>query len=360
MSKFKVELRLPIETLRKAPFVYVGPDFRSLPLGILSDIVEHRGRKIQRLNPFTVVKSGDDGGQTDVLFCFTFFYINDLDERVVYLTNPIQLVGSGETGALEALFAEAERLAKFLESHLIEIELHDRVSGSVAFPSSLSFLSYNLESDALSKPEEAHLKRWGFREEAQIICFEQDVDEFERIANEIGTKQEKFIAKSLSPIEFVTLKAKSRNFLIRSYELTQSDGAFKPTNLPFFEDTAYSVRTRHKLIFGKGSGEGYLRWIPNIIEPFVYGRTPLPLLFYHALEEHAYGYGKIIDWGLSAEDEGLLASLITRAVESMRQRGIKKCQFANVNGNQRFVNSFVEEHGFKIVHKMRLLCKEAV
>jgi len=127
MSEYRTDLRLPLAVLRRAPFVYVGPDFRSLPLGVLSDIVEHRGRQIQRLNPFTVSRVVGNGEFDDVLFCFTFFYINDDDERVVFLTQPIYLTDSEEPEALDSLLFEAERLAGFVQSRLIEAEVHEAV-----------------------------------------------------------------------------------------------------------------------------------------------------------------------------------------------------------------------------------------
>ena len=127
MPEYKTDLRLPIALFRKAPFVYVGPDFRSLPLGLLSDVVEHRGRQIQRLNPFTVSKINGNDGSMDILFCFAFFYINDGDERVVFLTQPIYLTSFVDIGALDALLFEVETFAKFLGSRIIEIEVHEQI-----------------------------------------------------------------------------------------------------------------------------------------------------------------------------------------------------------------------------------------
>ena len=358
MPEFKTDLRLPIAVLKKAPFVYIGPDFRSLPLGILSDIVDHRGRKIQRLNPFTVSKAGVDDGSTDLLFCFTFFYINDKDERVVFLTHPIYLTNFEKSEALEALLVEVERLAAFLDSGIIEMEVHEQITGPVAFPTSLSFFSYDLDNATISKPDAALLKRSGFREEVEVICLEQGLHDFERRADETGEKPDGYAVTSVSPTEFTMVKEKAHNFPVSSYELTRSDSAFKPTNLPFFEDVAYTARKRSRWSFRKTSNEGYLRWTPNIMEPFNESRKPFPLLFYHALEEHAYDHGKIFDWGLSGEDRALLASLLSQAVTSMKQRGIKRFQFANVDSEEKFIKDFLEEFGFKTAHKIKLLRKE--
>jgi len=358
MSDLKTDLRLPIAVLRKAPFVYVGPDFRSLPLGILSDIVEHRGRKMQRLNPFTVTRTFEDDGSADVLFCFIFFYVNDDDERVVYLTHPVYLANGDESEALEALLAEVERLAKFLDSGIIQLEVHDQISGPVAFPTSPSFVSYDLDCANILKPDALLLKRHDFEEEMEVFCLEQSVHEFERIEGEAKERPDKYIITSASPPEFLTVKKKARNFPVKSYELTHSDDAFEPTNIPFFEDAAYTVYKRSRWPFKKGSDEGYLRWTPNIMEPFMEIRNPFPLLFYESLEEHAYRYGKVFDWGLSIEDRELFTSLLSHAVRSMKQRGIVRFQFSNVGSDQMFIKKCLEESGFKATHRIKLLRKE--
>lgn len=357
MSDFKTDLRLPIAVLRKAPFVYVGPDFRSLPLGILSDIVEHRGRKMQRLNPFTVSRALEDGPD-DVLFSFIFFYVNDDDERVVYLTHPIYLADSDESEALEALLFEVERLAKFLDSGIIQIEVHDQISGPIAFPTSPSFVSYDLDCANILKPDAAVLRRHNFEEELEVVCLDQSLHEFEIREGEAKEKPEKYIITSASPPEFMTFRERARNFQVKSYELTHSDGAFKPTNLPFFEDVAYTVHKRSRWSFKKGSDEGYLRWTPNIMEPFLKIRNPFPLLFYESLEEHAYKYGKVFDWGLRRKDRELFISLLSHAVGSMKQRGIERFQFSNVDSEDKFIISSLEESGFEATHRIKLLRKE--
>lgn len=357
MSEYKTDLRLPIAVFRKAPFVYVGPDFRSLPLGLLSDVVEHRGRQIQRLNPFTVSKINGVDRSTDILFCFAFFYINDDDERVVLLTQPIYLTNFVDTEALDALLVEVERFANFLGSRIIEIEVHEQLDGPVAFPTSLSFFSYNLNSMSTIKPETAHFERHEFRKEAEIVCLDQSVSEFEHSADESNRGSDEYIINSLSPLDFIAVKNKSRSFPVKSYELTYSDSVFKPINLPFFEDTAYTLQKRG-WFFRKESDEGYLRWTPNIMEPFAERRTPFPLLFYHTLEEHVYSYGKIFDWGLSEEDPALFNLLLSHAVRSMKKKGIQKVQFAHVESKQKFIKKFLEKSGFKAIHRINLLSRE--
>ena len=91
MSAFQVDLRFPIKVYKEDPFVYTGPDFRSLPMGLISDTLNHEGRQYQRFYPFTVTRSTVGGAVEDVLFCFMFAYINDDDERGIYLTRPIPL-----------------------------------------------------------------------------------------------------------------------------------------------------------------------------------------------------------------------------------------------------------------------------
>lgn len=292
------------------------------------------------------------------MFCFTFFYINDEDERVVFFTHPIYLTNFENSEALEALLMEVERLAEFLDSHIIEMEVHEQITGPVSFPTSLSFFSYDLDNAAISKPDAALLRRSGFREEVEVICLDQSIQAFESKADEIGEKHDRYAVTPVSPTEFTMIKAKAHNFPVKSYELTRSDRAFKPTNLPFFEDVAYTARKRSRWSLRKTSDEGYLRWTPNIMEPFNESRNPFPLLFYHALEEHVYEYGKIFDWGLSRADRALFAPLLSQAAMSMKQRGIKRFQFAHVDSDQKFIKGFLEEFGFNTTHKIKLLRKK--
>jgi hypothetical protein len=175
MSEFQVDIRFPIKVYKEDPFVYTGPDFRSLPMGLISDTLNQGGRQYQRFYPFTVTRSTDGGAVEDVLFCFMFAYINDDDERSIYLTRSVPLSSSNDAAALDALINEAKRLATYLGSSTVEIEVNAEVNRYDAFPTSPSFFSYSKKEKSTFNPDVYY--RLGFKETSCLTSLETRIED---------------------------------------------------------------------------------------------------------------------------------------------------------------------------------------
>lgn len=351
MSDYKVHFLLPARLYNLSPFVYVGPDFRSLPLGIVSDIFTHKGKQLQRLYPLTVSQFRPDGSQTDLLFCFTFCYINDDDKRVIFLTPPIKLKETGTSEALEMLLAEVEKLATFIQSSTIEIEQHEQLNGSISFPTSLSFLSYVMNNMKYHNLDLRILEKFGYRKKEEVSFFECEISDYSPDAKDTS---DKYDMKNTSPKEFMEYKERSRIFSAKSFSLSQTDDALKTRVTPYFEDTVHTARKRSWLRFQKDSAEGYMMWTPDLLEI----ETPFPFLFLHSLEEMVFTRGSIFEWRLRNRDEILFNSLLSYTVCEMKKKGIQTVQFAYVGTGEDFVKDCLLDHGFKENHRLSLLRKE--
>lgn len=358
MSEFQIDLRLPARVFRRSPFIYAGPDLTSLPLGLVSDIVAHRGKNIQRLYPFTVISTNEGGDSVDHLFCFVSFYINDKGERVVFMTPPVSLLEPKSPGALEALLSETEKLAKFIDARFIDVEIHDGVNGAVAFPTSLSFFSYLLDGSSFQGSDDAFFRQKGFRDVSEITCYEQSIAELERVLERLDKPSRESTVYPLSPSEYKSVREEAREFPVTAFSLTRSDDEFGSTMLPFFEETAYAIRQSSGWLRQKSQVAGYLRWCPDLMELLSAGGTPYPLMFPDALESYPYTCGKIFDWGLKKADRELFFSLLAFASKSMKRRGIDRLQFAHVSGTDGGIQRCLVDSGFSTVQSIKLLRKE--
>ena len=349
MSAFQVDLRFPIKVYKEDPFVYTGPDFRSLPMGLISDTLNHEGRQYQRFYPFTVTRSTVGGAVEDVLFCFMFAYINDDDERGIYLTRPIPLSSSSDATALDALIKEAKRLATYLGSSTVEIEVNAEVSRYDAFPTSPSFLSYSKEGKSTFNSD--FYGGLGFKEAACLISLETRIEDLYPILKDKKIDSSRYDLFTESPTEYKEIKNYARNFPLRSYELTHNDEALGLYSLPFFEDSCHTVRKQTGIILKKRSPKAYFRWIPDIFESALENKSPTPLLFYQELEKHRYKIGKIYDWAFSERDQNLMYLLLFQAIRYMKDKGIERIQFSNVPKANKYILELLEALGFESVSR---------
>lgn len=353
MSEFQVDLRFPIKVYNEDPFVYTGPDFRSLPMGLISDTLNHGGRQYQRLYPFTVTRSNVGGVVEDVLFSFMFTYINDDDERSIYLTRLIPLSSSSGATALDALIKEARLLAKYLGSSTVEIEVNAETSRYDAFPTSPSFLSYSKEGKSTFNPDV--YGGLGFKEASCLLSLEARIEDLYPLVKEKEVDSNKYDVFTESPTEYKGIKNYARNFPLRSYELTQNDEALGLYSLPFFEESCHTVRKQTGIILKQRSPKAYFRWIPDIFESSLEHRSPIPLLFYQELEKHRYRIGKIYDWAFSEKDRNLMYLLLFQAIRYMRDKGIERIQFSNIPKENKFVLDLLETLGFESVSRTLIL-----
>lgn len=351
MSSYKIDIRIPVKAFRRSPFLYFGPDFRSLTLGFLSDFIEHDGKQFQRLYPMTVVEDNGEK-EKDVLFSFIYLYVNNNNRIVVHLTHPIYLNDSYYE-ALNALLLENVKLAKFVQSSTIELEVQSSRVGQVFFPSSPSIINFGSKDPNFTEFDASFLKENGFSKVNEVACFENDIEYLEKSFNQVQNENEESKVRIKEPQEFIDAKNSNR-FDNSSYHLTEIDSIFKDTNIPFFENTAI-VKTRKKgLIFKKEVIEGVLRWSPNLFEPVMEKRIPCPFIFYSLLENYRYEGGKIFDWGFKGDDVGVLKNMIIRATGLMKEVGIKKIQFGNVKGDKKSIEKMLENIGFNEIQRLKI------
>lgn len=345
MSEFNVEVRFPGKVFKKVPFIYSGPDFKALSLGFLSDFLTHEQKEYQRLYPLTVSENFGDSYR-DLMFSFLHLYVNNVNEKVVNLSHPIEVNDLEKAHALDRLFMEAEKIAEFYGSKVIELETHAWTDSDVFFPSSTSFLHFMKNSPSLIKISKRDLEYRGFQCENELLSYEhKNALQVEQEDNFNGSG----IVKTLSPKRYLEIK-KTEKFDFKSYELEKMDELFKSINLPFFEETNHVLNRTVGWLSRREKTEGMLRWMPNLFEPCIEKNSPYPLLFIDALEKYHYKSGKIFEWCFN-EDPIVLRRLILTAFNFMRGKGIEKIQFSNVKKDNVNVKRLLRDLGFTESHE---------
>jgi hypothetical protein len=350
---YKAETRLPLEVLEKSPFVYTGPNLGSFLVGAIQGAIEHHGRLLPRVYPLTVSEVTSNNKIIDKIFSLCFFYVNDKDELVLFLTHPCWLNRSESTPLINFLLTKADELANYGGCKFIEMEFHE-VASYVAFPTSLTHFSYDLRKISVEKNDLSLLRSHGFQEESKINCYEQSVNEIEKRAQEDSTSSP-FQVKSLTPSEFNMLNAKTESYPAKAYTLSHRDPYLTFSN-PLSKDIVSAAYTRTRW-FRKGELAGYFRWTPNLLEPSLEYNLPVPLLFKYVFENYSFTHGKITDWGINSDDINLYTSLLLHASHSMKEKGLKILQIGNVTDSQSRMKTFLMQYDFRKVHTIKLLQK---
>ncbi len=351
---YKADTRLPLEVLEKSPFVYTGPNPGSFLVGAIQGIINHQGRLLPRIYPLTVSEVTSNNQIIDKIFSLCFFYVNDKDELALFLTHPCWLNRSDSAPLIDFLVTKAGELAKYGGCKFIEMEFHE-VTSYVAFPTSLTPFSNDLQKLSVENEDLSLLQSLGFQEESAIHCYEQSINEIEKRAQEDHTTSSQFQIKSLTPSEFNLLNAKIDNYPAKAYTLSHSDPYFAFFN-PLSKDIVSAAYKRTRW-FSKGELVGYFRWTPNLFEPSLEYNLPVPLVFNYVFENYSFTHGKIIDWGLRGDDINLYTSLLLHASHSMKENGLKILQIGNVTDNQSRMKSFLMQYDFRKVHTIKLLQK---
>lgn len=359
MFEFKIESRLPLALFRKAPFIYSGPDFVSFPLGMISNIIDYRGRRLQRFYPLTVSKVLQDNILVDQMFCFSFFYVNDENDLILFLTHPYWFNRSSIQESFDFFLTKVEELAKSTNSEVIEVEFHDKISSLIAFPTSLSHFSYDLSRAQIQRDDLSLFQQNGFREEGTILCYEQNINEAEKKAKRERRKCNNYAVNGINQEKFITIEKKLFKFPMKAYNLSSKDLIMTQRLASFFSDTISVVYKRSKW-FTRGALDGFLQWSPNLMEPFKNYSSPVPFLFYYIFNHYPFKCGKIFNWALRIEDTRLFTCLLSHTLRSMKQKGLKKCQITNVDNEQTFMKNMLELYGFVKIHSIKLLTKRVV
>jgi len=350
--KLRLDTRLPLKLFKATPFIYSGPDFKSLPCGVISDVVSHRGRQFERFLPITV-SSIENNHVTDRLFCFSFFYVNSNGELVLFLTHPCWLSDISEKSFLiDFLLANVEEIARSIDSRFIEVEFHDKVISKIAFPTSLSHLSYDLDKIHIQRDELSILTRHGFEEETAILCYEQKIFDTEKLLREkFHSLSKDYIVTSTNSTRLQQIKEKKKMLPIRSYTLSNEMPFIASENLPVLPNTVFIAHNENDIV-------GFIRWFPNLLELLQTDSTPTPLLFPYVLKIHPFKHGKIFEWSLKTENTELFAALLLHILQAMKRQGLDICQITNVCDKHSFIKNFLEHYGFQKIHRMKVLRKK--
>jgi len=348
---------LPSDLFVKAPFIYSGPDFISFPLGMISDLINYRGKSIQRFCPLTISRLLSNGALVDQVFCFAFLYLKDNGNLTLFLTQPYWLDKSDLQESSDFFFAKAEELARSAGSESLEVEIHSQIVPPVSFPSSLSDFSYDLDSMKPQEVDSRSLEERGFQEEKALFCYDQTIDEVQDKIEEKHGSKGAFTTGDMTQNEFSTIDAQTCQFPLREHCLSLKDPIMTQRMVNFFGDTG-SVAHKSGTMFSRRSIEGFLHWSPNLFEAIRENPSPFPFLFYDYLVSHRFKCGKVFRWRMRQENPELLSSLLSHSLHSMKQCGLERCQISSVDNRQTFVKSMLESYGFHIVHVTRLLRKE--
>jgi hypothetical protein len=348
--EFKIESRIPLELFKIAPFIYTGPDFISFPLGMISDFIYYKNKKLQRFYPLTV-SMVTQGKLIDQLFCFSFIYINDEEKLVLYLTQPILINIFSLQQTIDFFIKKINELAIERNCEQIELEIHEISTYPIGYPTSLSHLSYNVNEFQSQNGYLELFQQYEFNEVNSLFCYGQNIDEIYKNINKI--KIRKYKSEVLNQTDFIKIKGKLNLLPIKAFTLTTKDlTIFNKIILPF--DKSMFILHKQNHIYA------FFQWVPNLFELFNEFRTPIPYLFYNKFKNYSFKIGKIIDWAIAEENEELFINLLSGAIISMKQRGIKNCQIANISYNQSFIKNLLDSLGFRKIHTIKLLRRRVI
>jgi hypothetical protein len=354
MLTYKADTRLPLELLEKSPFIYTGPNLGSFLFGAIHGAINHQGRLLTRAYPLTVYEVTSSNKIIDRIFSLCLFYVNDNDELVLFLTHPCWLNRSDDTSLINFLLSKTDELAKYGRCKYVEMEFHE-VASYAAFPTSLTHFSYDLRKIPVEENDLSLLQSHGFQEETNIHCYEQSINEIEKRAKEDHSTSSPFQIKSLAPSELNMLNAKTENYPAKAYTLSRTDPFINFFN-PLSRDIVSTAYTRTRW-FRRGELVGYFRWTPNLFEPSLEYKLPVPLLFKYVYENYAFTYGKIVDWSISRDDQNIYRSLLFHVSQAMKEKGLERLQIGNVTDSQSGMKAFLLQSDFRKVHTIKLLRK---
>ncbi|MEM2893924.1 MAG: hypothetical protein QW486_07260 [Candidatus Bathyarchaeia archaeon] len=355
---FKIESRLPTALFNEAPFIYTGPDFMSFPLGMISDIINNKNRSIQRFFPITISKF-QGKILVDQMFCFSFFYVNDEDDLIFYLTHPFWFDRSNMKDTMDFFIMQIEGFANKMNCNQIELEIHENFTSCIAYPTSLSHLSYYLNRDRFQADDLKFFQRYGFNEVNSLFCYEQCLEGIEKNLKDKISDAKKYKAKIINQSDFIKIKDKINNSFIKAFSLSTKDLIVSHRLLPPFNKSMFILNKKNKTSMNS-SINGFVQWVPNLFELFRKRCSPIPYLHYHNFKDFPFKCGKIINWAIDEERDELVIALIYHTINMMKKRGIKKCQFGFIHNKQDFMYNILKFCGFSKVHTIKLLKRKVL
>jgi len=348
---FKIDTYLPLEVSKKCPFIYTGPNFAPFQVGLLPGVLQHHGTAIQRFYPLTVYYEHSPKRISSQLFAFCFLYVSDAQEVVFYVTPICWLRDEDRGDALEFFLTQITDLARDLTASSIIMETNCDITAAIAFPTSLSPFSYDLQEPTALDIDQQRVQSYGFQLMHRIHSYEQCLapSETRLIQPRDYVFREELASRDQEEASAIT------QFQHRAFALSvlNSEASIHSTHL----EQIRILALKKQGWFKKPELASYLQWTPNLFEPAREYQLPVPLIFRYAYEKYPFRYGKILDWGFNASTPQVISALLDRAARSMAKRGITNLQIGGVLDKSPLHAHLVAEH-FTSIHTIHLLQKD--
>jgi hypothetical protein len=347
---FKIDTYLPLDVSNKCPFIYTGPNFAPFQVGLLPGVLQHRGITIQRFYPLTVYYEETSTRIYNQLFAFCFLYLSNDQELVFYITPICWLRDSDHDDALNFFLTQISDLAHELTANSIILEVNYDITPAVAFPTSLSPFSYDLQNPMALDIDEQRLLAHDFQIIRQIHGYEQTlIPEKLRPTPPRDYTFREVPASQNHEVTPMIAQLHHRAFALSSLN---SESSMHSEHLNQFQILALKKQGWFK----KPELTGYLQWTPNLFEPSREYHIPVPLIFQYAYDEYPFTRGKIHDWGFNAITPNVISPLLDHAATSMKKHRITHLQIGGVLEKSPLQSYLVSEN-FTQVHTIHLLQK---
>ncbi len=348
---FKIDTYLPLKVWKICPFIYTGPNFAPFQVGLLPGVVQYQGSVAQRFYPLTVYWEESKTRMTNHLFAFCFLCQSDTQQLSFYVAPICWLCDNKKEIVLDFFLTQIEELACELKASSITMEVNSDINARIAFPTSLSPFSYDLENHVALDIDEGQLQTYGFHPLRYIHCYERNLITKKTLPTpprnyqfqEISGSQNQALTPAISqlPYHAFTLASVNSGLSMHSEHL----------------DEIRILAFKKQGWFKKPELEGYLQWTPNLFEPSRTYHLPVPLIFQYAYHDYPYTLGKIVDWGFNTINSRLIATLLDHVAVSMQKRGILKLQIGGVlEGSE--LQSVLASENFTPIHTINLLQKQ--
>jgi len=342
----------------RTPYVYAGPDFTSFPIGMISSVLNHHGRRLQRFYPFTISKIMPDGRLADQMFCLGVLHTDGYDSLGLFLSHPYWLDRSCFQEAASFFLAGLEKLARSRNIKQIRLEFHLECESNPAFPTSASVLSYDLREMPLRPEDLSPFLQHEFCEEKAVLCYERNAQSpvVEKRQCHVATSAQYFIQET-DRSGLTGIEGDVKRFHMRAYSLPGSVLTSPLEVIPSDFDRTILMRKKTGML-SKSSIKGFCRWAPNFLELSKIYRTPTPFLFRSLLRAHKFKCGRVFNWAFNEEDTELFTFLLFPLLQDMREGGLDRCQIGNVEGKQESLKTILERSGFRRIQTTSILIKQ--
>ncbi len=293
---------------------------------------------------------------TDLLFSFTFPFIDEDDRLALYLTHPVWLE-KGDLSIIHTLFDELTTYFSEVGEVTLYLELQMMLPSKSppSYPTSLTHFSYDvteLSSNTLLSQDFDQLREAGFKDYSSLLCYECEIETLlSNLRIKSNEKQpysiiEDFPGKNLT----ILLRDPTSEMIMENYSITNSLAFISNQYAIDIVDLGITSFHDEQLI-------GFFQWIPNLFELPVHA-LPTPFLYPDLLQTYPFTTGKIFRFGAKIEDEGLFKELLHKTTLIMREKGITKCQIGYIDEQNKFLTSLLNQIGFKVNHSLQILKKD--